>query len=84
MAENAEGAIVRVSEEGQATIPKELRERHGIETPGTVRVRENDDGDIVVEPVALLSELRGAGSSDARGTECLRESRAADEERFEP
>jgi len=76
-----DGAVVSISRKGQATIPKRLREKHGIETPGKVRVRENEDGDIVVEPVASVREMRGAASGNWRGTELLAESREADEER---
>lgn len=53
-----DGEIIRVSEEGQATIPKELRERFGIETPGRVFVRE-EDGKIVVEPLPSVDQMRG-------------------------
>lgn len=77
------GEVVSVSEKGQATIPKRLREKHGIDTPGKVRVRENEDGEIVVEPVPSLSEMRGAASDDWQGTALLRESRERDAERDE-
>ncbi|WP_256685838.1 AbrB/MazE/SpoVT family DNA-binding domain-containing protein [Halococcus qingdaonensis] len=77
--------VVRVSAKGQATIPKELREKFGIETPGRVRFRESDSGEIVVEPVPRPSELRGrlAGDEYERGEvlEKLREFR--DTERTE-
>lgn len=72
-----------VSEKGQATIPKRLREKHGIDAPGKVRIRENEEGEVVVEPVPSLREMRGAASSDWRGTELLHEGRAADERRDE-
>ncbi len=52
------GEVIRVSEKGQATIPKELRERFGIETPGKVFVHE-EDGRIVVEPLPSVKEMRG-------------------------
>ncbi|ELZ26517.1 hypothetical protein C475_08827 [Halosimplex carlsbadense 2-9-1] len=72
-----------VSEKGQATIPKQLREKYGITTPGKVRIHENEDGEIVVEPVPSLREFRGAASSDRRGTDILDESREKDRERDE-
>lgn len=50
--------VVRISEKGQATIPKPLREKFGIETPGEVFIYE-DEGRIVVEPVPSLDELHG-------------------------
>ena len=83
MSKSEEGEVVSVSEKGQATIPKELREKHGITTPGKVRVRENEDGEIVVEPVPSLREMRGAAADDWRGTELLEEGRAPDEDRDE-
>jgi len=77
-----DGTIIRVSEKGQATIPKELRERFGIETPGRVYVRE-EDGKIVVEPIPSVEEMRGvhAGTYE-RGEvlEHLREMRVEDEQ----
>lgn len=81
MSKNEDGEVVSISAKGQATIPKRLREKHGIDTPGKVRVKENDAGEIVVEPVASIREMRGAASSDWRGTELLREGRATDEKR---
>lgn len=80
---NDEGTVVSVSEKGQATIPKEFREKHGIDAPGKVRVRENDDGELVVEPVPSLRGMRGAASSDWPGTKLLREGRESDRERDE-
>ncbi len=53
-----EPAVVRVSQKGQATIPKGLREKFGIETPGEVFVYE-DGGQIVIEPVPSADDLHG-------------------------
>ncbi len=53
-----EPTVVRVSQKGQATIPKELREKFGIETPGEVFVYEADDR-IIIEPVPSPDELHG-------------------------
>lgn len=53
-----DGEVIRVSSKGQATIPKELRERFGIETPGKVRIRE-EEGKIVVEPVPSVESMQG-------------------------
>ncbi|MEF8774620.1 MAG: AbrB/MazE/SpoVT family DNA-binding domain-containing protein [Halobacteriales archaeon] len=47
-----------MSRKGQATIPKELRERFGIETPGKVLIHE-EDGKIVVEPLPSVEEMQG-------------------------
>lgn len=89
----ASGTIVRVSKKGQATIPKELRERFGIEAPGRVLFRE-EAGKIVVEPLPTVEEMQGihAGRYE-RGEviELVRAMRAADatieqerDERLEP
>ncbi len=83
MSKNKSGEVVSVSEKGQATIPKRLREKHGIETPGKVRMRENEDGEIVVEPVPSLREMRGMAATDRPGTELLREERERDRRRDE-
>lgn len=59
MASNTEdGVVIRVSRKGQATIPKELRERFGIDTPGKVLIHEAD-GKIVVEPLPSVEEMQG-------------------------
>jgi len=47
-----------VSQKGQATIPKGLREKFGIETPGEVFVYE-ERGRIIIEPVPSPDELHG-------------------------
>jgi len=85
MSETADGKTVRVSEDGRATIPKELRDESGIETPGRVRFRRNEDGEIVVEPVPRPSEMRGAGRDNVEGNvgEVLREIRDEDAEEEE-
>ncbi len=62
--------IVRVTPKGQATIPKSLREKFGIETPGEVFVYE-DEGRIVVEPVPSIEELRGIHAGDHEPGEVL-------------
>lgn len=76
-----QGEVVSVTAKGQATIPKQLREKHGINTPGKVRIRETDEGAIVVEPVPSIREFRGSASSSRRGTAILAEERRRDAER---
>lgn len=75
------GRIVSLSQKGQATIPKELREKHGIEPGSRVRIHENEQGEIVVEPLPSLQEFRGAATTAERGTALLHEEREVDEER---
>ncbi|ELZ47592.1 transcription regulator [Halorubrum californiense DSM 19288] len=58
-----EPTVVRVSQKGQATIPKGLREKFGIEAPGEVFVYE-DEGRIVIEPVPAPDELHGIHAAD--------------------
>ena len=74
-----------MSQKGQATIPKALREKFGIEAPGEVFVYE-EDGRIVVEPVPTLSELHGIHAADREPGEVLehvRELREEEERREE-
>lgn len=80
-----DGTVVRVSESGAARIPERLREEHGIETPGSVRVFEDDAGRIVVEPVDRVTEMCGfaSGTGETPGTNQLRESRENDRRRDE-
>ncbi len=52
--------MIRVSKKGQATIPKDLRERFGIETPGKVLIRE-EGGKIVVEPLPSVEDREEGG-----------------------
>lgn len=46
-----------MSKKGQATIPKDLRERFGIETPGKVHIHE-EEGKIVVDPLPSVEEMQ--------------------------
>jgi AbrB family looped-hinge helix DNA binding protein len=85
MSEAEDGTTVSVTSKGQATIPKEFRDKLHIDTPGRVRFVENEDGEIVIRPVTRPSELRGALASEDEGedrsksaTELLREERAQD------
>jgi antitoxin PrlF len=57
--------IVRVSQKGQATIPKTLREKFGIDTPGEVFIYEEDER-IIVEPIPSLEELGGIHADTSR------------------
>lgn len=65
-----EPTVVRVSQKGQATIPKGLREKFGIETPGEVFVYE-ERGRIVIEPVPSPDELHGIHSGEREPGEVL-------------
>jgi len=70
-----EPEVVRVSQKGQATIPKSLREKFGIETPGEVFIYEEGER-IVIEPVPELSQLHGIHAGDAEPGEVLAKVRA--------
>jgi AbrB family looped-hinge helix DNA binding protein len=83
---DGEERIVSVTEKGQATIPKGLREKHGISAPGRVKFVENEDGEITVRPVGSMREFRGlerSGDEERPATELLRESRAKDTEQVD-
>lgn len=65
-----EPKIVRVSQKGQATIPKPLREKFDIKAPGEVFIYE-EEGRIIVEPVPSLEELHGIHAGDHEPGEVL-------------
>lgn len=69
MSDADDGTTVTVTSKGQATIPKEFRDKLHIETPGRVRFVENEQGEIVIRPVKRPSELRGALAADDEDTE---------------
>ncbi|MFB6162912.1 MAG: AbrB/MazE/SpoVT family DNA-binding domain-containing protein [Halococcoides sp.] len=78
-----EGEVIRVSKKGQATIPKDLRDRFGIDTPGKVLIHE-DNGKIVVDPLPSVEEMQGVHAGDYETgavLDHLRAMRAADEDR---
>ena len=75
-----EGAVVRVTRKGQATIPQPLRERFGIETPGQVFIHQEGER-IVVEPLPSVERLRGIHAdryAEGEALEHVRALRAAD------
>ena len=74
-----DGAVIRVSKKGQATIPKELRERFGIETPGKVLIHE-EGGKIVVEPLPSVEEMQGVHAGHYERGEVLEHLREMKEE----
>ena len=70
-----------MTEKGQATIPKQFREKHGISAPGRVKFVETDDGEIVVRPVGSMREFRGLERTTDEprpATAVLRDERARD------
>ena len=89
MSDAEDGTTVTVTSKGQATIPKEFRDKLHIDTPGRVRFVENEEGEIVIRPVKRPSEIRGAlATSETEGgeqtaTEMLREERERDTETLE-
>lgn len=75
--------VVSVSARGQATIPKQFREKLGVDAPGRVKFVETDDGEVVVRPITSVTDLHGvlAGETDESGRtgmELLRASRSRD------
>lgn len=73
------GKIIRVSKKGQATIPKDLRERFGIETPGKVLIHE-EEGKIVVEPLPSVEEMQGVHAGRYEKGEVLKRLREMKDE----
>lgn len=83
MSDTEDGKTVTVTSKGQATIPKEFREKLHIDAPGRVRFVETDDGEVVIRPVERPAELRGAlasadESDEQSATELLRAERERD------
>lgn len=76
--ESHDAKVVSVTSQGQATIPKEIRERLNISTPGRVRFRTEKDGTVTIEPVRDIREFRGIADSDRSLTATLHEERARD------
>jgi bifunctional DNA-binding transcriptional regulator/antitoxin component of YhaV-PrlF toxin-antitoxin module len=77
--------VVRVTSKGQATIPIDLRTKHGIRAPGLVRFVEAK-GMLVVEPLATPAEMQGILKGKVRGkslTKLLLEERRLDLKREE-
>jgi len=74
-----EPRVVRVSQKGQATIPKGLREKFGIETPGEVFVYE-EQGRIIIEPVPSPDELHGIHAGEHERGEVLEQVREMKDE----
>lgn len=86
MSDAEDGTTVTVTSKGQATIPKEFRDKLNIDTPGRVRFVENEAGEIVVQPIKRPSELRGALATEETdhgksATERLRQERQRDKTR---
>jgi AbrB family looped-hinge helix DNA binding protein len=80
MASNTnDGGVIRVSKKGQATIPKKLRERFGIDTPGKVLIHE-EDGKIVVEPLPSVEEMQGVHAGRYEKGEVLEHLREMNDE----
>lgn len=82
-ANGSEKKVVAVTKHGQATIPKQFREKLGIDAPGKVLFRETESGEVVVEQVRSPSEMRGFAaehdaSTDEPATDVLREKRERD------
>jgi AbrB family looped-hinge helix DNA binding protein len=78
--QHSEKEVVAVTKHGQATIPKQFREKLGITAPGKVLFREAEDGTIVVEHVRSPGEMRGfaarqVASTDQPATEILQTNR---------
>lgn len=83
MSDAEEGTTVTVTSKGQATIPKEFRDKLHIDTPGRVRFVENEGGEVMIRPVKRPSEIRGGLASESdeeeqSATEQLREDRKRD------
>lgn len=68
--------VVSVTSKGQATIPKRIRERLGVATPGRVKfVEDEETGEVVVRSVQSISKFRGIAEGEKSASELVREAR---------
>jgi AbrB family looped-hinge helix DNA binding protein len=81
--EKTDGKIVSVTSQGQATIPKEFREKLNLQTPGRVKFREDEDGNITIEQVRDIRDFQGIAPSETPLTAELHEERERDHDREE-
>lgn len=74
--------LMKVTQKGQTTIPKTLRDAFGIDAPGRVTMEATEDGILIKRiptPAELTGELAGVTDEHGRtGTEALRADRRAD------
>jgi antitoxin PrlF len=71
----SDGKIVSVTSQGQATIPKEFREKLNLQTPGRVKFREDEDGNITIEEVRDICDFQGITTGEKSLSAELREER---------
>jgi AbrB family looped-hinge helix DNA binding protein len=89
MSDAEKGTTVTVTSKGQATIPKQFRDKLRIGTPGRVRFVENEEGEVVIRPVKRPSEIRGAlapteaEEGEQTASELLREERERDKQKLD-
>jgi AbrB family looped-hinge helix DNA binding protein len=88
MSDAGKGTTVTVTSKGQATIPKEFRDKLHIDTPGRVTFVENEEGKVVIRPVKRPSEIRGAlaaetGDDEQSASTMLREERERDSRKMD-
>lgn len=78
---------VTVSQSGQVTIPKEIRDQLEIPVPGKVRFVLDEEGKVEIERIPRPSELKGmdTGQLDEQfpGTSRLRAERERERDRYE-
>jgi AbrB family looped-hinge helix DNA binding protein len=51
-------AVVKVTNKGMISIPAEIRKKHGIVDGQYIFIFEDEDGNIKLEPVKTLDEIR--------------------------
>jgi len=89
MSDAEDGTTVTVTSKGQATIPKEFRDKLHIDTPGRVRFTENQNGEVVIRPGKRPAKLRGALATsetedgDQSASAMLREERERDSRKLD-
>jgi antitoxin PrlF len=76
--------LMKVTQRGQATIPKDLRDAFEIGAPGRVTMEATDEGILIKRvptPAELTGDLEGVTDDEGRtGVEALRDERRTDAE----
>ena len=86
MDDHSDWETVKITRNGQVTIPNEIRDELGIDTPGRIRFVQNEEGEIMIRPVKRPSKLQGELASEVddkqqSATELLREERKRDKQK---
>lgn len=75
--------ITTVTQKGQVTIPKNIREKAGIKAKDKVKVKQDKDGKILITPAVTLLDLAGTFIPNKNKNKNALEAREFMEENYE-